>query len=538
MSETAEALSRPLSVDEIRRRRTFAIISHPDAGKTTLTEKLLLFGGAIQMAGTVKARKSSRHATSDWMDIEKSRGISVASSVMQFTYHDQVINLLDTPGHQDFSEDTYRVLTAVDSALMVIDAANGVEAQTIKLLEVCRLRDTPIITFMNKFDRESRDPTELMDEVESVLGIACAPVTWPVGMGKRFRGVYHLLKDEMLVFMPGLETREQEFELIAGLDNPLLDQRFPDEIADLRAEVELLRAAANPFDLEEFLAGRLTPVFFGSAINNFGVRELLQALIDWAPAPLPRPTTTRQVAPTEERFSGFVFKIQANMDPQHRDRVAFLRICSGHFQRGMRVRHLRLGREIQIHNPITFLARERELVEDAYAGDIIGLHNHGSIQIGDSFSMGEELQFTGIPYFAPELFRRVRLRNPLKAKQLQKGLQQLAEEGATQVFRPLQGGDLILGAVGVLQFDVVAERLKTEYAVDASFEPVTVQTARWISCEDAKRLAEFTRKLEEHLAEDAGNRLAYLAPSRVNLELTMERWPEITFHATREHASA
>lgn len=536
MSEIVEALARPQTLDEIHRRRTFAIISHPDAGKTTLTEKLLLFGGAIQMAGTVKARKSSRHATSDWMAIEKSRGISVASSVMQFDYAGHVINLLDTPGHQDFSEDTYRVLTAVDSALMVIDAANGVEAQTIKLLEVCRLRDTPIITFMNKFDRESRDPTELMDEVESVLGIACAPVTWPVGMGKRFRGVYHLLRDEMLVFAPGQESREQEFELIAGLDNPELDRRFPDEITDLRAEIELLRAAANPFDLHDFLAGRQTPVFFGSAINNFGVRELLQALIDWAPGPLPRPTTSRSVEPEEERFSGFVFKIQANMDPQHRDRVAFLRICSGHFQRGMRVRHLRLGREIQIHNPITFLARERELVEDAYAGDIIGLHNHGSIQIGDSFSMGEDLQFTGIPYFAPELFRRVRLRNPLKAKQLQKGLQQLAEEGATQVFRPLQGGDLILGAVGVLQFDVVAERLKTEYAVEASFEAVAVQTARWVDCEDPKRLAEFTRKLEEHLAEDAGNRLAYLAPSRVNLDLTMERWPEIHFHATREHA--
>ena len=536
MSEIVEALARPQTLDEIHRRRTFAIISHPDAGKTTLTEKLLLFGGAIQMAGTVKARKSSRHATSDWMAIEKSRGISVASSVMQFDYAGHVINLLDTPGHQDFSEDTYRVLTAVDSALMVIDAANGVEAQTIKLLEVCRLRDTPIITFMNKFDRESRDPTELMDEVESVLGIACAPVTWPVGMGKRFRGVYHLLRDEMLVFAPGQESREQEFELIAGLDNPELDRRFPDEITDLRAEIELLRAAANPFDLHDFLAGRQTPVFFGSAINNFGVRELLQALIDWAPGPLPRPTTSRNVEPEEERFSGFVFKIQANMDPQHRDRVAFLRICSGHFQRGMRVRHLRLGREIQIHNPITFLARERELVEDAYAGDIIGLHNHGSIQIGDSFSMGEDLQFTGIPYFAPELFRRVRLRNPLKAKQLQKGLQQLAEEGATQVFRPLQGGDLILGAVGVLQFDVVAERLKTEYAVEASFEAVAVQTARWVDCEDPKRLAEFTRKLEEHLAEDAGNRLAYLAPSRVNLDLTMERWPEILFHATQEHA--
>ncbi|MBU2726699.1 peptide chain release factor 3 [Acidithiobacillus sp. 'AMD consortium'] len=524
--------------DAIRRRRTFAIISHPDAGKTTLTEKLLLFGGAIQLAGTVKARKSSRHATSDWMAIEKSRGISVASSVMQFEYDEHVINLLDTPGHQDFSEDTYRVLTAVDSALMVIDGGNGVEAQTIKLLEVCRLRDTPIITFMNKFDRESRDPTELLDEVESVLGIRCAPVTWPIGMGKRFRGVYHLLRDEVLVFAAGEETREQAVERIAGINNPELDRRFSEEMPELREQVELLRAASHPFSLEEFLQGQQTPVFFGSAINNFGVRELLGALIDWAPSPRPRPTTGRTVMPEEEAFSGFVFKIQANMDPQHRDRVAFLRICSGHFKRGMKIRQLRLGRDIQVHNPITFLAQERELVEEAFAGDIIGLHNHGSIQIGDSFSQGEALQFTGIPYFAPELFRRVRLRNPLKAKQLQKGLQQLAEEGATQVFKPLHGGDMILGAVGVLQFDVVAERLKTEYAVDAIFEAVTVQTARWIQCADPKMLAEFTRKHEEQLAEDAGNRLAYLAPSRVNLDLTMERWPQIVFHATREHAGS
>ena len=524
--------------DAVRRRRTFAIISHPDAGKTTLTEKLLLFGGAIQLAGTVKARKSSRHATSDWMAIEKSRGISVASSVMQFEYDEHVINLLDTPGHQDFSEDTYRVLTAVDSALMVIDGGNGVEAQTIKLLEVCRLRDTPIITFMNKFDRESRDPTELLDEVESVLGIRCAPVTWPIGMGKRFRGVYHLLRDEVLVFAAGEETREQAVERIAGIGNPELDRRFPEEMPELREQVELLRGASHPFSLEEFLQGQQTPVFFGSAINNFGVRELLGALIDWAPSPRPRPTTGRTVMPEEEAFSGFVFKIQANMDPQHRDRVAFLRICSGHFKRGMKIRQLRLGRDIQVHNPITFLAQERELVEEAFAGDIIGLHNHGSIQIGDSFSQGEALQFTGIPYFAPELFRRVRLRNPLKAKQLQKGLQQLAEEGATQVFKPLHGGDMILGAVGVLQFDVVAERLKTEYAVDAIFEAVTVQTARWIHCADPKMLAEFTRKHEEQLAEDAGNRLAYLAPSRVNLDLTMERWPQIVFHATREHAGS
>ena len=536
-SPVAEA---PVSafIDAIQRRRTFAIISHPDAGKTTLTEKLLLFGGAIQLAGTVKARKSSRHATSDWMAIEKSRGISVASSVMQFEYDEHVINLLDTPGHQDFSEDTYRVLTAVDSALMVIDGGNGVEAQTIKLLEVCRLRDTPIITFMNKFDRESRDPTELLDEVESVLGIRCAPVTWPIGMGKRFRGVYHLLRDEVLVFAAGEETREQTVERIAGINNPELDRRFPDEMTELREQVELLHGASHPFSLEDFLEGQQTPVFFGSAINNFGVRELLGALIDWAPSPRPRPTTGRTVMPEEEAFSGFVFKIQANMDPQHRDRVAFLRICSGHFKRGMKIRQLRLGRDIQVHNPITFLAQERELVEEAFAGDIIGLHNHGSIQIGDSFSQGEALQFTGIPYFAPELFRRVRLRNPLKAKQLQKGLQQLAEEGATQVFKPLHGGDMILGAVGVLQFDVVAERLKTEYAVDAIFEAVTVQTARWIQCADPKMLAEFTRKHEEQLAEDAGNRLAYLAPSRVNLDLTMERWPQIVFHATREHAGS
>jgi peptide chain release factor 3 len=488
--EVRETLASPSGdlATEIGRRRTFAIISHPDAGKTTLTEKLLLFGGAIRLAGTVKARKSSRHATSDWMAIEKSRGISVASSVMQFEYDGHVINLLDTPGHQDFSEDTYRVLTAVDSALMVIDGGNGVEAQTIKLLEVCRLRDTPIITFMNKFDRESRDPTELMDEVESVLQIACAPVTWPIGMGKRFRGVYHLLRDEVLVFTAGEETRTQDLERIRGLDNPELDRRFPDEMPELREQVELLRAAANPFDLDAFLAGKQTPVFFGSAINNFGVQELLAALIHWAPGPRPRPAHERVVDAAEPHFTGFVFKIQANMDPQHRDRVAFLRICSGRFQRGMRIRHLRLGRDIQVHNPITFLAQEREVVEEAYAGDIIGLHNHGSIQIGDSFSLGENLQFTGIPYFAPELFRRVRLRNPLRAKQLQKGLQQLAEEGATQVFRPLSGGDLVLGAVGTLQFDVVAERLRTEYGVEAVFEPAPIHTARWVHSADPKTL--------------------------------------------------
>ena len=451
---------------EVARRRTFGIISHPDAGKTTLTEKLLLFSGAIQLAGTVKARKSGRHATSDWMEIEKQRGISVASSVMQFEYRDHVVNLLDTPGHQDFSEDTYRVLTAVDSALMVIDAAKGVEEQTIKLLNVCRMRATPIVTFMNKMDRETRDPLELLDEVESVLKIECAPVTWPVGMGKTFRGVYHLLRDEIMLFSAGSEKADQEFEIIKGIDHPRLAEMFPLEIEQLKMEVELVHGASHPFDLEAFLAGTQTPVFFGSAINNFGVREILDALLDWAPPPRPRDATVRSVEPAEPKFTGFVFKIQANMDPAHRDRIAFLRVCSGHFERGMKVKHLRLGREIKVSNVVTFMASAREQVEEAYAGDIIGLPNHGNMQIGDSFSEGEPLQFTGIPYFAPDFFRVVRIRNPLKIKQLYKGLQQLGEEGAVQVFKPITGGDLILGAVGVLQFEVVASRLLNEYGVD------------------------------------------------------------------------
>lgn len=523
---------------EVAQRRTFAIISHPDAGKTTLTEKLLLFSGAIQLAGTVKGRKSGRHALSDWMEIEKQRGISVASSVMQFDYRDHVINLLDTPGHQDFSEDTYRVLTAVDSGLMVIDAAKGVEAQTIKLLDVCRMRHTPIITFMNKLDREVREPLELLDEVESVLNIQCAPVTWPIGMGKRFRGVYHLLRDEVLLFAPGKASRKQAAEVIEGIDNPRLDALFPMEIEQLRMEVELVKGASHPFDLQAFLEGLQTPVFFGSAINNFGVGEILNALVEWAPAPQPRETVSRQVAPEEEAFSGFVFKIQANMDPAHRDRIAFLRVCSGRFQRGMKMRHLRLGRDIRVANAITFLAQEREQLEEvAYPGDIIGLHNHGNMQIGDSFSEGEDLQFTGIPYFAPELFRTVRIRNPLKVKQLHKGLQQLGEEGAVQVFKPLTGGDLILGAVGVLQFEVVAHRLRTEYGVDAVFEKSAIYTARWITSDDPGSLAEFEKNLANNLARDAAGNLAYLASSRVNLDMTLERWPKIRFHATREHGA-
>lgn len=522
---------------EVAQRRTFAIISHPDAGKTTLTEKLLLFSGAIQSAGSVKGKKTGKFATSDWMEIEKQRGISVASSVMQFEYRDHVVNLLDTPGHQDFSEDTYRVLTAVDSALMVIDAAKGVEAQTIKLLNVCRLRNTPIVTFMNKYDREVRDALELLDEVENILQIRCAPITWPIGMGKTFRGVYHILHDEVYLFEAGGEKLPHEFEVVKGIDNPLLAARFPLEIQQLKDEIELVRAASDTFDLNAFLAGTLTPVFFGSAINNFGVQEILNALIHWAPAPQPRHANEREVAPDEADFSGFVFKIQANMDPKHRDRIAFLRVCSGKFARGMKLKHLRLNREINTAGVVTFMSHTRELAEEAYAGDIIGIPNHGNIQIGDSFSDGENLSFTGIPFFAPELFRSVRIKNPMKIKQLQKGLQQLGEEGAVQVFRPHSGGDLILGAVGVLQFEVVTARLAAEYGVDAVFDSVSVYTARWIGAADKKYLAEFEKANAANLATDAGGNLTYLAPNRVNLSLTEERWKDIVFYETREHSA-
>jgi peptide chain release factor 3 len=521
---------------EVARRRTFAIISHPDAGKTTLTEKLLLYGGAIQLAGTVKGRKAARHATSDWMEIEKQRGISVTSAVMQFPYRDCIVNLLDTPGHEDFSEDTYRTLTAVDSALMVIDSAKGVEERTIKLMEVCRLRDTPIMTFINKLDREGREPLELLDEIERVLNIRCAPVTWPIGSGKRFRGVYDLTHDRVHFFSATHGGRIQTGDVVQGLDNPRLDELLAEQAAELRESVGLVLGAAERFDPALYLAGKQTPVFFGSAINNFGVQELLDRFVQHAPPPGPREAVQRAVAPDEEEFSGFVFKIQANMDPKHRDRIAFVRVTSGKYERGKKLWHVRSQREMQISNAITFMAQTRENVEEAYAGDIIGFYNHGTIQIGDTFSEGEDLKFTGIPYFAPELFRRVVLRDPLRMKQLQKGLDQLSEEGATQVFRPLLGNELILGAVGALQFDVVAHRLKSEYNVEATYDPVNVVTARWLDCTDPKKLDEFRRKEEARLVLDSAGGLAYLAPSRVNLDLTMERWPDIRFRATREHA--
>jgi peptide chain release factor 3 len=522
-------------VGEAARRRSFAIISHPDAGKTTLTEKLLLYGGAIQLAGAVKGRKAARHATSDWMELEKQRGISVTSSVMQFPYNDCIVNLLDTPGHEDFSEDTYRTLTAVDSALMVIDSAKGVEERTIKLMEVCRLRDTPIMTFINKLDREGRDAVELLDEIEQVLKIRCAPVTWPIGSGKRFRGVYHILEDRVHLFSPQHGGRIQQGDLITGLGNPQLDGVLGEQAEELRSAMELVQGASHAFDPSEYLAGRQTPVFFGSAINNFGVQELLDSFVEHAPGPRPRVSVSRVVSPQEEKFSGFVFKIQANMDPKHRDRIAFLRVVSGQYTKGKRLRHVRIGRDVQIANAITFMAREREAVEEAYPGDIIGFYNHGTIQIGDTFTEGEELKFTGIPYFAPEMFRRVVLRDPMRMKALQKGLDQLSEEGATQIFRPLIGNELILGAVGALQFDVVAYRLKHEYNVEASYDNINVVTARWLEAGDARKLDEFRRKEESRLVLDGAGNLAYLAPTMVNLNLTMERWPDIHFRATREH---
>jgi peptide chain release factor 3 len=524
--------------DEVARRRTFAIISHPDAGKTTLTEKLLLFGGAIQLAGTVKGRKAARHATSDWMRLEQQRGISVTSSVMQFPYAGRVVNLLDTPGHEDFSEDTYRTLTAVDSALMVIDCAKGVEERTIKLMEVCRLRDTPIMTFINKLDREGREPLELLDEIEKVLKITCAPVTWPIGMGRDLRGVYHLIEDRIYVYHAGEKGRAGTTETIEGLASAGAAALLGERTQAFRDEIELVRGASHPFEIDEYLSGRQSPVFFGSAINNFGVTELLAAFVEHAPSPRPRATTTREVHAEEAPLTGFVFKIQANMDPGHRDRIAFMRICSGRYQRGMRFFHVRLGKEMRVADALTFLAADRQHLEEAYAGDIIGLHNHGTINIGDTFTEGERVMFTGIPNFAPEMFRRVVLRDPLRMKALQKGLDQLCEEGATQVFRPLRNNDLILGAVGLLQFDVVAFRLQDEYGVQATWDNVNVYTARWVYGSDPRKIEEFRAKAYEHVALDHSGALVYLAPTRVNLQLTLERWPDLQFRETREHLAA
>ncbi|MEL7185541.1 MAG: peptide chain release factor 3 [Pseudomonadota bacterium] len=520
---------------QVSKRRTFAIISHPDAGKTTLTEKLLLYGGAIQLAGTVKGRKASRHATSDWMALEQQRGISVTSSVMQFPYNDHVVNLLDTPGHEDFSEDTYRTLTAVDSALMVIDCAKGVEKRTIKLMDVCRLRDTPIMTFINKLDREGREPIELLDEIESVLKIECSPVTWPIGMGSRLKGVYHLLQDRIYLYDKVGREKASAIRTVEGLESDEASEALGDVADEFREEIELVKGACPELSIENYLAAKQTPVFFGSAIGNFGVKELLDEFVAYAPAPLERETEQRRVVPTEDKLTGFVFKIQANMDPGHRDRIAFMRICSGEYRKGIRALHVRSGKEMKIPEAITFMAADRQHAETAYAGDIIGIHNHGTINIGDSFSEGEELRFTGIPNFAPEIFRRAVLKDPLRLKALQKGLAQLCEEGATQLFKPMRNNDLILGAVGPLQFDVVAHRLRDEYKVECQFEAINVATARWVECNDEKMLADFQKKAHDNLALDHGHSLVYIAPTRVNLNLTEERWPDIQFRKTREH---
>jgi peptide chain release factor 3 len=521
-------------IDEINKRRTFAIISHPDAGKTTITEKVLLYGNALQTAGTVKGKKSGQHAKSDWMEMEQERGISVTTSVMQFPYRDHLVNLLDTPGHADFSEDTYRTLTAVDSCLMVIDAAKGVEDRTIKLMEVTRLRDTPIITFINKLDRDTRDPIDLLDEVEDVLSIKCAPITWPIGMGKEFKGVYHLLRDETILYKSGQGHTIQEKRIIKGIDNPELDKAIGVYADEIREMLDLVRGASNEFELEAFLKGELTPVYFGTALGNFGVDHMLDGLVEWAPKPQGRMTDTEQYVDAEsDKFSGFVFKIQANMDPKHRDRIAFCRIVSGKYEKGMKMRHARIGKDVRISDALTFLAGDRSLLDEAYAGDIIGLHNHGSMRIGDTFTTGEDYRFTGIPNFAPELFKRIRLKDPLKQKQLLKGLIQLSEEGAVQVFRPLINNDLIVGAVGVLQFDVVVARLKGEYNVEAIYEHVNVATARWVYG-DERKVDEFKRKTEANLAYDGADNLTYIAPTRVNLSLAQERYPDITFAATRE----
>ena len=519
---------------EIDKRRTFGIISHPDAGKTTLTEKLLLYGGAIQQAGAVKARKAQRYATSDWMAIEKERGISVTTSVMKFNYRDFEINLLDTPGHQDFSEDTYRVLTAVDSALMVIDNAKGVESQTEKLMEVCRMRNTPIITFINKLDREGMTPIDILDDIENKLQIECTPLSWPIGMGKRFKGVYNLYKKELYLFTPGRESRRRQGMVINDLSATILDEMLGSQAHDLREDIEFIEGVAAPFELDHYLKGNQTPVFFGSAINNFGVKEMLDAFVETAPAPGPRVSVTRDVSPYEEPFSGFAFKIQANMNPAHRDRIAFIRICSGKFTRGMKAVHHRIGKDVTFSNATIFMANACETVAEAYPGDIIGIHNHGTIKIGDTFTEKEPLKFCGIPNFAPEFFRKVILKNPMKAKHLQKGLTHLAEEGVVQVFRPVVGNDYILGAVGLLQFDITMARLKSEYGVDAVYEPIDYHVARWVESDDPKKMADFEKNNRSNIAVDAEGTRAYLTTSEWQLDYCIKEWPGIEFYKTRE----
>ncbi len=521
--------------DQIARRRTFAIISHPDAGKTTLTEKLLLYGGAIQLAGEVKARGARRRARSDWMKVEQERGISVTASVMTYDYGGCTFNLLDTPGHEDFSEDTYRTLSAVDSAVMVLDAAKGIENQTRKLFEVCRLRDVPIITFINKLDREGLDPFELLDEIEQTLQLEVSPASWPIGMGSRFRGCYDLFRDRLVLLERGRKDVVSDGVVCEGLDDPKLDQMVGgDAAATLREEVEMARGLCPEFDPRAYLEGNMTPVFFGSALNNFGVQGLLDAVAALAPAPRPRPTTGRQVEPAETAVSGFVFKIQANMDPRHRDRLAFIRLCSGRFRRGMKMLQPRTTKTIKVHNPVLFLASERERAEEAWPGDIIGVPNHGNLRIGDALTEGEDLHFTGIPSFAPELLRGVRPEDPMRAKHLGKALRQLAEEGVAQVLKTDLGANWIVGVAGALQFEILADRIRTEYNVPVSFTATSFQTARWVEAGDERLMKKLKAKLAANMAEDHGGAPVFLPRSAWHLTCTEEDWPDVRFLKTRE----
>ena len=522
--------------EEINKRRTFAIISHPDAGKTTITEKLLLFGGAIQQAGAIKAKKAAKYTTSDWMELEKQRGVSVSTSVMNFEYEEHIINLLDTPGHADFSEDTYRTLTAVDSVLMVIDSVKGVEERTRKLMDVCRLRDIPVITFINKLDREGMNPFDLLDNIEKELNIKAIPQSWPISMGKTLQGVYNIPKQEMLSFT-GHNNKVGEFETISVPD--VLESQFQNSVGEehaqqLAEDLEMINGALEPFSTEAFLKGELTPVFFGSAINNFGVRELLSNIISLSPTPKGRDTEERPVSPNEDKMTGIVFKIHANMDPRHRDRIAFMRICSGTFTRGMKAKHIRLNRDFKISNPITFMAQTRTIVEEAYPGDIIGIHDTGLIKIGDTFTEGEKLHYTGIPSFAPEIFHLVINKDPMRSKQLNTGLQQLQEEGVTQLFKKVTDNQLVLGAVGMLQFDVVKFRLDKEYSAQCNFEPFTAEFAYWAKSNDSSSLEQFKKEKPERLAYDMENQLVYLFKGQWELHHIQERYPKIDFFKTSE----
>lgn len=519
----------------INKRRTFGIISHPDAGKTTLTEKLLLFGGAIQVAGAVKSNKIKRHATSDFMEIEKQRGISVSTSVMAFPYRGLKINILDTPGHQDFAEDTYRTLTAVDSVIVVIDVAKGVEQQTEKLVEVCRMRNTPIIVFINKLDREGKDGFELLDEIEDKLGITVCPLSWPIGMGQRFKGVYNIWEEQLMLFRPHGKQEEEDIIAFKDLEVPELDQHLGKAAADtLREEVEMVTEVYPDFDREKYLHGQLSPVFFGSAINNFGVKELLDCFVDIAPPPVARKAEERIVRPDEEKFTGFIFKIHANMDPNHRDRIAFLRICSGMFERNKNYLNVRKGKQLKFSNPTAFMASKKSIVDEAWPGDIIGLYDSGNFKIGDTLTEGEILHYIGIPSFSPEQFRYVLNADPMKSKQLAKGLEQLMDEGVAQLFTREVDGRKIIGTVGALQFDVIQYRLEHEYGAKCIYEPLNLHKACWVSCDDEKAFKEFLQRRKRDLAVDKDGKVVFLAETAWSLQMAQENHPEVKFHFKSE----